>query len=102
MRKFSAAYLFFFLFEGFLPILTLHSPDLHYFPNNCLACHNSSQAGAPTLYSIHRTDGAGGSLSLMLIAMGIAQKKGWNYGGALGPRGHLSWNHNNQVSEPSL
>lgn len=48
-------------------------------------------------YTVQRADGFGGSMWQMLVAMGFAERQGWNYGGCLGSRHHLVRNHRNEV-----
>ena len=67
----------------------------------CQAC-NLNGFAAPKLYTVQRHDGIGGSLLLSLPAMAFAEKKGWNYGGALGPGHAVAFNHHNEVYALSI
>lgn len=64
--------------------------------NVCPACYMHAPS-APRLYTVQRHDGIGGSLLLSLPAMALAERKGWNYGGALGPGHAVAFNHHNEV-----
>ena len=78
-----------------LAILTKTSIDaLPCSSTACGAC-NLSGKGAPSLYSVQRLDGLGGSLSNAITFMGFAESIGWNYGGALAAGNAKSWNHHN-------
>mmetsp|Transcript_6354 Transcript_6354/g.13119 ORF Transcript_6354/g.13119 Transcript_6354/m.13119 type:complete len:527 (-) Transcript_6354:53-1633(-) len=61
----------------------------------CLACELHGPE-APRLYSIQRHDGIGGSLSHELMFLAFADMQGFNYGGTLGQKHAVSWNHHNE------